>query len=431
MTLTAPRTVPVFAGLLLACLPLGCNRAAAPEPEKALPATVKWEGPLQSALEEWTELVGATTPLPDRVARVSSPVEARVRTVLTGADGKPVAEGQQVAKGTVLVQLDDTIIKSNLAKLEAGQDVLKEELIQAQYPVDLATTELDRLQKLRDGDVKRPGVSSVPLVSPVEQERANIALKDALSKLQGARGRQTAGTKEVDALKEQLRLYALTAPIGGRVGRVLVVSGQTLAVGTPVAEVVDLEEEIDVLCFVPQGVVRRLKVGQEARSGPVEKDPSSTQVEAAGKVAYIADQAEAETGNFAVKVRFTNKTVRLRSNRVLRIRVLTQPGRECLSLPEAAVMEDEDPPSVIIVENVKVGKNADDKEETTATARRLQVELGVRDRTLHQVEILRLIDPEKDPAKKWQGELKDAQFVVEGGQGLQTGDAVKLDAGDD
>ena len=81
----------------------------------------------------------------------------------------------------------------------------------------------------------------------------------------------------------------------------------------------------------------------------------------------------------------------------------------------------------MIVTDVKTGLNAEKKEETTGVARRLRVVLGTRDRTLHQIEIVALEDPEKDPAKKWKGEIKDAMFVVEGGLGLQTGDAVKLD----
>ena len=64
-------------------------------------------------------------------------------------------------------------------------------------------------------------------------------------------------------------------------------------------------------------------------------------------------------------------------------------------------------------------------------ARRMKVAIGMRDRILHQVEILSLDDPEKDPSKRWTGSVRDALIVVEGGSGLQTGDAVKLDAGDD
>jgi multidrug efflux pump subunit AcrA (membrane-fusion protein) len=417
----------LLAALLGCCLPLGCKAAAPPAEEKAPPATVKWESALQSALEEWLELVGTTSTLPDRAARVTAPVEGQVRSVLTG-NGKPVVEGQRVDKGTVLVQLDDTIVRANLAKLEASQETLAEEEKQAQYATELANLEVDRLQKLATSleNPRPPGATS--LVSSVEREKAAIALKDAQSKLKGAQGKRAAGTKEVTALREQLRLYTLTAPIGGRVGRMQVVPGQTLAVGTQVAEIIDIDEQIDVLCFVPAAMIGRLRLGQPARAGAVEKDPNApAEAEAEGQVAYIAEQAEPETGNFAVKVRFSNKEAHVRANRVLRIRVLTKPSRECLSLPEAAVMEDEEPPTVVIVENVKTEKNADGKEETTGVARRLQVELGVRDRILHQVEIVQLSDTEKDPAKKWQGGIKDALFIVEGGAGLQTGDAVKLE----
>ena len=142
---------------------------------------------------------------------------------------------------------------------------------------------------------------------------------------------------------------------------------------------------------------------------------------------FIADQAEPETGNVAVKVRFGNKEAHLKSNRVTRIRVLTAPGKECLNVKESAVQEDDEQPTVVIVTDVKTGTNADGKEETTGVARRVKAVLGVRDRTLHQIEIVRLEDPEKDPAKRWAGEVKDALFVVEGGPGLQTGDAVKLE----
>src|SRR5262249_24569598 len=110
-------------GLLLG-LGAGCRESEPAAAEKVPPATVKWEGPSALALEEWTELVGTTVPLPDRVARVSAPVEGRVVSLLGEAGGKPVVEGQRVEKGTVLVQLDASIVQANLAKAEAARDVL-------------------------------------------------------------------------------------------------------------------------------------------------------------------------------------------------------------------------------------------------------------------------------------------------------------------
>src|SRR5437588_10081128 len=111
MTLPAGLARPFFRILIgLACVPLGCSRATPPAPEKVPPAPVKWEGARQLFLEEWTELVGTTEPLPDHAARVTAPVEGRVLAVLTAAAGKPVAEGQPVKQGDVLARLDATVL---------------------------------------------------------------------------------------------------------------------------------------------------------------------------------------------------------------------------------------------------------------------------------------------------------------------------------
>ena len=63
---------------------------------------------------------------------------------------------------------------------------------------------------------------------------------------------------------------------------------------------------------------------------------------------------------------------------------------------------------------------------TVTATRRAIIELADHLRC-QQIEIVSLEDPSKEPGPKWQGEAKDQQFVVEGGQGLQTGDKVKLE----
>jgi multidrug efflux pump subunit AcrA (membrane-fusion protein) len=283
---------------------------------------------------------------------------------------------------------------------------------------------VQRLADLKAQDEKRPP-GSTPLATPIDIFKAGKALSDAESKLAAARGRLTAGAKELESLRVQLNLLSLAAPISGRVGRIQAVIGQTLHVGDSVADVIDLDDQIDVLCFVPLSVVRKLSLNQPALTGGFDADPAIPQAE--GEVAFITNQADPETGNFAVKVRFSNKEAKLTANRVLRVRVLTTPGRECLSIRESAVNEDEQQPTVVIVTDIKTEKNDEGKDQIVGIAKRLPVRLGVRDRNLHQVEIVRVEDPEKDPAKKWRGEVKDALFVVEGGHGLQTGDKVKLD----
>ena len=139
------------------------------------------------ALEEWLELAGTTLPLPDRLARVSAPVEGRVMSIFGSSQSMPIIEGQRVEKGAVLVQLDATVIQANLAKAEAAQDVLKEEERQAQLAVELAGNEVERLRKLKEEeDQQPPDERRHALVSPVDGKRPSIALKDAESKLKAA-----------------------------------------------------------------------------------------------------------------------------------------------------------------------------------------------------------------------------------------------------
>ncbi|HVY16169.1 MAG TPA: hypothetical protein VHB27_13170, partial [Rhodopila sp.] len=54
---------------------------------------------------------------------------------------------------------------------------------------------------------------------------------------------------------------------------------------------------------------------------------------------------------------------------------------------------------------------------------KLRALLGVRDRERHLVEILGLEDPEK----KEKVSLDDVLFIIEGGHGLHSGDAVRLE----
>ena len=407
----------------LACLAIGCNHAAKPTEEKVPPAPVKWEGSRQLILEEWTELVGTTQPLPDHAARVTSPVAGRVLAVLPSSGDKPIVEGQLVKEGDVLVRLDATAILANLAKAEAAKKILQAEHEVAAFTVKQAALEVKTLEELQ-----RKQDSQTLLVSPVQLEKAKLALESAQASVKADDRKLEAADKEQAALNLEIQLYTLAAPRKGRLGRLQVVLGQTLSAGTAVAEVVDIEDEIDVVCFVSPADARKLQLGQQARIGGLEKNSMpEASADPEGKVVYIADQAEAETGSFAVKIRFPNRDLKLRANSVARVRILTKPGKACWAVPESALLEDQDPPGIVVVEDVKVEKNAEGKDEQTGKVRRLRAVIGIRDRVLHQVEIVRLEDVEK----KWHGDLEQTLIVVEKGQSLQTGDAVKLEEEED
>ncbi|MFL5330996.1 MAG: efflux RND transporter periplasmic adaptor subunit [Gemmataceae bacterium] len=395
----------------------GCRAANKSAEEKTPPAPVKWEAIRQLFLEEWTELVGTTTPLPDRAARVTSPVEGRVESVLSATPGRPLIEGQIVQAGDVIAQLDASLVRANRDKAVASKKTAQAEKEAATIGVKLAQLEVNRLTELRRQQ----------LGSAIELEKANVALEAAQASIRADDSKLESADKEIAALDRQVQLHTLAAPRTGRLGRLQVVVGQTLAVGTVVADILDVDAQIDVLCFVPFSDGRKLHTGQTVRVGSIGKPMAGeSQPTVNGEIVYIANQAESETGLLAVKARLPNRELQLKANTVVRLRVLTSPGRSCWAVPESALLEDQDPPSVVVVEEIETKTNGE-KEEQLGKARRLRAVLGVRDRMLGQVEVLRFEDPEK----KWHGDLEHCMVVMEKGLGVQTGDAVKLEEEED
>ena len=86
-------------------------------------------------------------------------------------------------------------------------------------------------------------------------------------------------------------------------------------------------------------------------------------------------------------------------------------------------------PSVVVVPDLHKEVNQEtQKEEDLGTARRLRAIIGIRDRKWHVVELLGL----EDAKKKEQVPINDQiQFVIKGGNGLEDGDKVKLEAEED
>jgi RND family efflux transporter MFP subunit len=416
-------------GLLavLMLLPSGCKKeeeAAAAEEEHAAP--VKWETAEKADLEEWTDLLGVTQPLPNHAAHVSAAVGGYVLSVLPSDKGKPIVEGQRVEKGQILVRLDDRVLQANRLKLLVSDPELQEQIKQAEDSVELARIEVDRLNKLQ-----RSSGTDVMLVTTLEMDKARVALKDAESRYKGVKAKEEIARADVKAIDEQLALYTLRAPIAGQLGMVHANVGQTLAAGASVAEIINLDD-VDVLCFVPANTVNRLKLDQIVRieeNGEAITDAVKLEQ---GRIVFISDQAQAETGTIAVKARFPNQNRKLRANSLVRVRVLTEKKTDCFTIPEAALLEDQEEPAVLIVETEKkkdkeghVVKDKEGKDEEEHHVHKRVAKLGLRDREKHRVEILGLFEMEEEKKKPVPLE-KDILFVVEGGHGLEDDDLVDL-----
>lgn len=401
---------------------MGCNRQAAAPEEEVRPAPVKVVLARSLVIGQKTELLGTTQALPNHIARISSPFEGRLYSVLKGTGGQVVEEGQLVKAGDVIAQLDIRLLEASRDEAKATQEDLNEQKKQAELAVEQAGLEVKRLSDLEAMDRGSP----TPLVRPLEKEKARLSLQDAQSKLRGVMARQAAGQAKIKSLNDQIELSTLRAPIAGRLGLLQVVPGQSLAVGSAVAEVLDLAE-IDVISFVPQRSIGQLTLGMNARIKSSEESATKESMGPTGKIVYVAQQAQAETGNYAVKIRFPNPDLQLKANAVVSVEVQTEQDKERMTIPDTALMEDQDPPGVIVLEDLKVEKTKEGKEEKRGKARLLRATIGARDRAWHVVELLALENAET----KEMVPLKDALIIVEGGHGLHDGDLVKIQVEDD
>jgi membrane fusion protein, multidrug efflux system len=392
----------VCAGVLL-CSLLGCAKTEEKEPEGDRLAPVTAVPAEKVDLGEWTELLGTTQPLPNRAAHVSAIVPGHVLSVLGDGKNPAVAEGAQVGADQVIVKLDDRVARANRDKLAANLDEFKDLKDQAQNAVDLANIEVKRLEELSKD------TTTGALVSRVDLPKARVALKDALSRQEGVASRKKAVEAELKALEAELEFYTLKAPIPGRLSQVQVRPGQAVTAGAILADVVDLGD-IDILCFVPPRGAGRL-VDRPARL--------VDQPEVTGKVVFVAVQAQAETGMFAVKVRFPNRDGALRAGSAQRVQVLTQQEEKRVTIPEAALFEDQEEPIVLAVIETEV------EEKKQTIVRKLRPTLGVRDREHRVVEVLGLEGT--DPKKKETFKIEDVLFVTSGGYGLEDGDKVKVE----
>jgi multidrug efflux system membrane fusion protein len=372
-----------FSFLLLVLL--GCNNQAAKPPEKSPPAPVTAEKAEEESLTQTTPLFGTIQPVVTNAAKITANVSAPVLSILKGADGRTLVEGQRVKEGDVVVRLDDRI--------------LKEQRTQADVAVKTAKRKVEQQERIKKETPKA--------FSQFDLDNAIFAQEDAVSKLKG--------------IDEQLKLYTLKAPIAGRLGRILVQQGQAVSPGTVIADVINLEDQVDALCFAPPHLARRLQLHQHAFLGTHENEGPE------GEVVFIAQQAEADTGQFAVKVRFPNHAQffwqrESRANTTVHVQVLTQFRLKTWVIPLTALLEDQDPPTVVVVRDLKTEKNEEGKEEKVGKAQLLSAEVGLRDQEHVEILSLKTRGEKKEPVA-----IQEVWFVTKGAQGLHDDDPVKIE----
>ncbi|MEZ4458970.1 MAG: efflux RND transporter periplasmic adaptor subunit [bacterium] len=170
-----------------------------------------------------------------------------------------VLEGDQVKRGQVLVQLDDSIQRARLREAQAG--------------IERTTVELDQAQR----DVDRFGKLTEKGFHPSSQTEQISSRKDALEVT--AQGQQAS----VQRLREEIAQMRVVAPFDGVVARRHVSRGQWLQVGEPAIEL-SSNGTLEVFVRVPAEVLDALSTERPAE---IVRGANRTDAEVAGIVGSL------------------------------------------------------------------------------------------------------------------------------------------------
>jgi len=288
----------------------------------------------------------------DRV-RASGSVEATEVQVSSQVGGRlvdlKVAEGDRVAPGQTIAQIDTTDTDlalrraradrdqaaAQLSLLEAGSRV--EDIRQAEAQVssaeadtvgardDLAAAETDLVrfetllktnsgsQKQRDDAATRRDLALSRLQAAGERTRA---AREVLLRLQrgarpqeiaAARARVAASDAQIATLEQNIKDATVVAPVGGIVTQKLADAGEILAPRTPIVTVVDLDHAWANI-YIDEPLVPRIRLGQAATIFTDAGGPGLS-----GTVTFVSPKAEFTPRNV--------QTAEERSKLVYRIKV--------------------------------------------------------------------------------------------------------------
>ena len=177
----------------------------------------------------------------------------------------------------------------------------------------------------------------------VEYAEKTVARQKQLIKVEGTSQKALQeAEQQLAAARTQQALLNVTAPIDGTVTRVNVRAGEAVDLSTTLAEVMDLDRLV-VSAKVPVSELNALTTGQEA---DVFVDTSTTPI--TGKLIYIGTDVADDTGAVTTWASLPTGSG-LRPGRFVNVHITSDEHENCLAVPEASVVQDENGDTVIAV----------------------------------------------------------------------------------
>jgi RND family efflux transporter MFP subunit len=186
-------------------------------------------------------------------ASVTGEVRATQRSRIASREaGKVISvrvrEGDRVSKGDVLVTLDESLLRIDLASAQAQLNAANSAHAEARSVLDRRERDLRRLEELQ----RRQSATD----NEVQDARSEV---DAQAARLAARAAEIEGAKaRVARLEEQLSDMTVIAPYNGRIAQKLVDEGEWAGQGDALVELVG-SDTVDVFLDIPQRYVNAIQ----------------------------------------------------------------------------------------------------------------------------------------------------------------------------
>ncbi|GAA3986045.1 efflux RND transporter periplasmic adaptor subunit [Mucilaginibacter dorajii] len=224
--------------------------------------------------------------------------------VITGIYVKP---GDHVSKGQVLAQLDNSVVKQNIAQSEAQ--------------VNLNQTLYDRQKNLWDQKIG-----------------TEVQFLQAQTTLQASK-------KALDALRQQASLYKIVSPINGTVDQMDLKLGQAISPTNPVGIRIVNADALKVKADVPESYSGSVNTGNEVKI--LVPDANDSLVT---KVTFAAKVIDPTSRSFGVEVKLPVRKT-LRPNMTAIIQIANYVKTNAISVPVKAIQKSEEGDYVLLNEN--------------------------------------------------------------------------------
>lgn len=217
-------------------------------------------------------------PVETRLLSETVPVFAEIKTSRDGAVASRVAgtvetvhvlDGSAVQAGDPLIDLDDELLRIQLAQSEAELAVAQASIATAEVRLDRAMTTFARIDALQSSAIFSQG----------RFDDAQSDVLEARSQLSEAQARVKSVEAQMAEARYQLERSTVTAPFSGVVIDVSVIPGQFIAAGTAVVRLLDTEA-FEVQASVPSRYVANLQPGQEMTATTEADEPLTLQLRA-------------------------------------------------------------------------------------------------------------------------------------------------------